>query len=264
MQKRSILLSAVNILALIAMITVNYLAVMLPLNGKTTGQLSKEYPNLFVPAGYTFSIWGVIYLLLILWCFYQLWYSLKKSKVSLLGQRLVGYWFLASCILNIAWIFSWHYELPTLALGIMILLLLTLIRIYKSLGIGIRETSHLERFFMHLPFSIYLGWISVATIANATAVLVSWNWFGIGMPEAAYSSLMIIVAGMLAFYFLNYNVDIFYTLVIIWAIMGIFFRFYHSENPQPIITTTCLFVVLPLIFKYLKLRKSNPSTRAYW
>lgn len=265
MFKSSLILSTVNTLAFVAMVVINYLAVSLPLNGMTTGALSDLYPNLFVPAGFTFSIWGIIYLMLFLHLGYQWVQLFRKDYCKLIGQRLVGLWFAISCVFNVAWLFAWHYKLPILALGIMIGLLLVQIQIYRNLGVGQRQTSHAERFFMHLPYSLYLGWISVATIANATAVLVHFDFNGFGLPPEFYTAIMILIAAGLALFFLNYNVDLFYAAVIAWASFGIFYRHYvQAEYPQPLVYTTAGGVILLLIIRYLKLRKQCPNTRAYW
>lgn len=265
MQARSWTLSILNAFGLLLVVFTNYLAVSLPLNGRSTGELSALYPNLFVPAGFTFSIWGIIYISLLLWISYQFWFTIKKRTSFLLGQRLVGLWFLASCVFNIAWIFAWHYELPGLALLVMILLLFTLIQIYRNLGIGLRETSHRERFFMHLPFSVYLAWISVATIANTTAFLVSLGFEGAGLPPEFYAAIMLTIAGLLALFFLNYNVDVFFSAVIIWAAYGIFHKHYYTlEQSYPVVYTSALAVIFLLIVKYLQLRSKCPKTRAYW
>lgn len=265
MKGKSISLTLINSLGLIAMVVFNFLAVSLPLNGLSTGEISDLYPNLFVPAGFTFSIWGIIYLMLFASLFYQIFALFKKNVRALLGQRLIGLWFGISCFFNIAWLFAWHYKLPVIALFLMLALLFSLIQIYRNLGIGLRETSHQERFFMHLPYSLYLGWISVATIANTTAVLIDFNWSGWGLPPQFYAALMILIAGLLALSFLHYNVDLFYTLAIIWATFGIYYR--HSfieEVPQPLITSSALAVIALLVFKYLQLRLKAKKTRAYW
>lgn len=265
MQARTWIYTIGNTLALIAVLIVNYLAVKLPINGKTTGELSDLYPNLFVPAGFTFSIWGVIYFSLILWIFYQWWYSFKRRSTQLIGQKLIAAWFWLSSAFNIAWIFAWHYQLPSLALLLMLGILFSLIQIYRNLGVGVRSTSHSERFFMHLPFSLYLGWISVATIANSTAVLVHYNFTGWGLPEPFYASAMLIAAALLAYFFLNFNVDVFYSLVIIWAAFGVFYKHYFLlEQAYPIVYTTAAATMLFLLLKYLQLRNKCPKTRAYW
>ena len=118
-----------NLIAFVFMITMNYLANALPLNGKTTGQLSDQYPNLFTPAGITFSIWGVIYLLLLVFIILQLWGSQQKLVSSM------GWAFVASALFNGLWILAWHYERTGLSVLIMLGLLASLIFINQRLAL---------------------------------------------------------------------------------------------------------------------------------
>tara|TARA_R110002050_G_scaffold110427_3_gene222640 strand:- start:8373 stop:9170 length:798 start_codon:yes stop_codon:yes gene_type:complete len=265
MERKYYLLTALNTLALAAMVVFNYLAVSLPLNGMRTGDVSDLYPNLFVPAGFTFAIWGVIYLSLFGSIAYQIFALLKKDQRALLGQSLIGLWFGISSVLNVAWLFAWHYLMPLMALFIMIALLLSLIQIYRNLGIGIRQTKHSERFFMHLPFSLYLGWISVATIANTTAVLVHYNFSGWGLPAEFYTGILVLIAGLLALGFLQYNVDLFFALAITWATFGIYYRHaFIEDTSQPLINSSTIAVMALLFYKYIQLRAKSKKTRAYW
>ena len=265
MNRKYYLLTALNTLALCAMVVFNYLAVSLPLNGLTTGQVSDLYPNLFVPSGITFSVWGLIYLMLLASICYQVYALIKKDQRALLGQSLIGLWFAISSFFNIVWLFSWHYKLPLISLFIMLALLFSLIQIYKNLGVGVRQTKHSERFFMHLPYSLYLGWISVATIANTTAVLVHYGFSGWGIPPQFYTALMVLIAGLLAMAFLQYNVDLFYALPVAWACFGIYYRHaYQDSLPQPLITSSAVAVIALLVYKYLTLRIKAKKTRAYW
>src|SRR4030066_1943707 len=168
-----IIYALLNLIGLLAVIAVNAMATLLPLNNITTGELSDKYPNLFVPAGITFSIWGVIYLLLILFIIYQFIVAFRKSTEERGIFEKIGILFFLSCGFNIAWILAWHYELVWLSLIIMVLLLLSLIFIYIRLGTGRTGIKNYEKVFVNIPFSIYLGWITILTIANVTAYLVN-------------------------------------------------------------------------------------------
>jgi hypothetical protein len=211
------LLQIVNIAGFIAMVGVNILANALPINGKTTAELSDSYPNLFVPAGYVFAIWGVIYLLLLAFTVYQA--SPKRRGASFLDK--MGYFFGISCASNVVWIFLWHYELVIPSLIPMFVLLASLIAIYLRLNIGRGEPSREERLYVHLPFSVYLGWITVAPIANVVAALVSVNWGGLGLGEVTWTIVMIAVAVILTLLNIQTRADTGYALVIIWALGGI-------------------------------------------
>jgi translocator protein len=207
-------------LALLAVIYVNYLANSLPINGMTTGALSALYPNYFVPAGVTFSIWGVIYLLLLIYVF-RSWFENPHSKDAGNIDRYV--WFMVSCAGNAGWIFAWHYQLIWLSLGLMLLLLFSLVRLYLL--------TRNDRWPLRVPVSVYLGWISVATIANATALLVSMGWQGGSIGEPAWAIVMMSAAVVISSAIrLRFN-DPFYQLVVIWAILGIYWKFSGSVLP---------------------------------
>ncbi len=204
-----------NLLALIFMLVMNTLAVALPLAGKSTGELSDMYPNLFVPAGFTFSIWSIIYLLLIAFIIYQWVASSDKSNID-----KVGPWFILNGAANGAWIITWHYELVPVSLLVMLILLGSLIMMYKNLNVNYFGKYGIK-WFVNVPISVYLGWISVATIANFTTVLVHFGWSGFGISEDVWSVVVLIVAVALGCLMLHRHKDIFYAGVIAWASYGI-------------------------------------------
>ncbi len=213
----------VNAAALAATIAINALASILPLNGMDTGQLSDMYPNLFVPAGLTFAIWAVIYTLLIGFVVYSLVNSFAKNRdASYLGA--IGPWFLLSSIANIAWIFAWHWTLTGLSLVFMLGLLASLLVIYLKLRIGKEKSTIGDFWWVKLPFSVYLGWITVATIANVTAFLVDIGWGGFGLSEAFWATLVIIVGALITIAIIITRKDIGFSLVVIWAFFGIYLK----------------------------------------
>ena len=161
---------ALNTVGLILVLALNGLANALPINGVTTGGVSDRYANLFTPAGLTFSIWGLICLLLTAFVVYG-WVAARGDRDSFSGG--VGPWFFVSCLANSGWILAWHYRLLPLSLVLMLVLLGSLLAVYLRLGIGLTGVSRHERLLVHLPFSVYLGWITVATIANVAVLLVS-------------------------------------------------------------------------------------------
>lgn len=215
--KRNSILTLMNLVAFIVTVLVNSLANILPLNNKNTGELSDAYPNLFTPAGYVFAIWGVIYLLLLAYSVYQI---LPRNRGKEFINR-IGWFFALSCLANIVWIFLWHYEYVLLSLIPMFTLLISLIMIYTRLDIGNNPVSRDEKLYVHLPFSVYLGWITVAPIANVTAALVSVGWNGFGLGEVMWTSIMILIALVLTLVNLNKRKDIAYASVIVWALGGI-------------------------------------------
>ena len=210
-------LQAANVVGFAAVIVVNALANALPLNGVTTAQLSDSYLNLFVPAGYVFGIWGVIYLLLLGFTVYQA--RPAQRDAAFLGR--IGWLFFASCVLNAAWIFLWHWRLVPASILVMFGLLGTLIMIYLRLDIGRGEPGRDLRLYVHLPFSVYLGWITVAPIANVTALLVSWGWPSYGSASVNWTLLVIGVAVALSLANAWSRGDVGYNLVLVWALAGI-------------------------------------------
>ncbi len=218
------LLQVGNLIGFIITVLVNYLANALPINGITTGELSDSYPNLFVPAGLTFSIWGVIYVLLFIFSIYQIRDIIKKDKIEMPFLDKVGYFFIISSAANILWIFFWQYRLVLFSLIMMLVLLVSLILIYTRLEIGRVEISIKERIAVHLPFSVYLGWITVATIANVTALLVDWGVQSFGPTAELWTIVVIIVAVIITYAMLLLRKDIAYSLVVVWASLGIFIK----------------------------------------
>jgi benzodiazapine receptor len=215
--KKELLRQLVTVLAVVATIVMNGLANALPLNGQTTGEISDRFPVYFVPAGYVFSIWGLIYLGLIGYAVYQALPAQRGNP----RLRRIGYLFGLSCVANIVWLFFWHYELFPLTLVAMIILLLLLIVIYLRLEIGQAQVPSAEKWLVHIPFSIYLGWITVATIANVTTLLYFLNWDGWGISSQAWAVIMLIVALGIASAVSLTRGDVAYMLVIVWAFAGI-------------------------------------------
>ncbi len=228
------MLQILNIIAVIGTLFVNYLSQALPLNGKTAGQLSDDIPNLFVPAGLTFSIWGVIYILIIMFAAYQARDIFKKEKIKMPFLDKVSYYFLLAGLANMGWIFAWHYQQVLLSLIIMLVLLFSLLKLYLNLGIGKELVSRKERLFIQVPISVYLGWITVATIANITALLVTINWNGFGISEVIWTMFVIIAALAITLLMIITRKDIAYSLVIVWALLGIYIKrtdqFYGIQN----------------------------------
>ena len=222
--KSSVILAILNTIGFLGTIVVNSLANALPINNKTTGELSDQYPNLFVPAGITFSIWGVIYLLLAIFIVYQLITVFNRGRRDSSFIPKIGIWFFIASLANMGWIFAWHYEMVPLSLVIMLLLLGSLIMIYLRLNIGRSDATPMEKFMVHLPFSVYLGWITIATIANLTALLVFAGWSSFGLDDQIWAVIVIVVGIAIAFQILLTRRDIYYCLVVDWALLGILLK----------------------------------------
>jgi benzodiazapine receptor len=214
---RDIISQIAVVLSTITVIVVNGLANALPLNGQTTGEISDRFDVYFVPAGWVFSIWGLIYLALIGYSIYQVLPSQRENP----HLRRTGWLYVLSCAANIAWLFLWHYEYYALTMVAMAALLLLLIAIYLDLGTGRTRVSAGETWLVRVPFSIYLGWITVATIANATSLLDYLNWNGWGLSPETWAVIMLIAAGVITSAVALIRGDVAYVAVIVWALAGI-------------------------------------------
>lgn len=206
-----------NLITVIIALAVNVLASTLPLNGQNTGEISDRFQVYFVPAGYVFAIWGVIYLGWIAFTIYQFRLSQKESPRL---QRL-GYLFALSNIANAAWLFSWHYNLFGLSVLIMLTLLGLLIAGYLRLNVNGSSVSRAERWSVDIPFSVYLGWITVATVANITDWLYLVNWNGFGIAATTWAVIMLVVASLLGLAMAVTRRDAGYLSVLVWSFVGI-------------------------------------------
>jgi hypothetical protein len=218
MQSNPVILKYANIAAFILTVIVNGLAGSTTLiGGQDTAAVSDKYPTLITPAGYVFAIWGVIYLLLGVFVVYS---ALPKQKGSDFVAR-IGWLFVLSSILNIAWLFVWQYEILVVSAAIISAFLLSLIAIYLRLNIGKERVKLSEKLAVHLPFSVYLGWLSIATIANISITLVAYNWDGFGISPEVWAILIVAVVLVLTMFILGIRKDIAYALVVVWALLGI-------------------------------------------
>ena len=187
------------------------------IGGQVTAAVSDANPTLITPAGYVFSIWGVIYMLLGVFVVYQALPSQQGKEY----QSKIGWLFVLSSLINIGWLFLWQFEYLSLSVVLMFLLLATLISIYLRLGVGKSAVSLRERLAVQLPFSVYLGWITIASIANVAATLVSIGWDGFGISPETWAILVVAVALIITILMLFTRKDVAYSLVIIWALVGI-------------------------------------------
>jgi translocator protein len=245
-----------NIIAFIAVVGVNGLANSLPINNQTTGAISDAYPVMFTPAGYVFSIWGLIYLGLLGFVIYQ---ALPAQRDNPRLERM-GYWFVWSCLFNIIWIFLWHYELLALSVVVMAGLLISLIVIYLRLEIGRTRVSTGEGLLVRLPFSIYLGWISVATIANVSVFLYDLGWDGFGTTEQIVTVVMLAIGSLLGMIMVARHREVAYPLVLAWAFAGIVVR--QSEFSLVVIGASIgavAMLVAALVALLLRSRSRQPE-----
>lgn len=222
-KKRISPIRIIVVVTFLIMVIVNGLANTLPINNQTTGGISDAYENLFAPAGYTFAVWGLIYALLLIYSIYQL--DIFKNGINRTNPMLldnIGVIFSISSIANTLWIFAWHYEVIWLSLILIVVVLVCLILINRE--IMKRSLCFRDKLFIRLPFSIYFGWITVATIANATVFLVSINWNGFGISDTLWTIVVLFVGFLIATINIVKNKDMAYGLTIIWAYVGILIK----------------------------------------
>lgn len=256
---RSSLILTGNIVFFIFTIIMNALANALPLNGKTTGELSNQYPNFFVPAGITFSIWSIIYLFLLLFIIYP--FTGKQARQHTLK---IGPWFMLSCICNGSWILAWHYELVEVSVLIMLAFLYILTRIYRLLENPQPAFSTKDKWMLKTTFSVYLGWISIATIANITTLLVHHGWGGGPLSQPAWACIAIGLGTALGAYIALSRKDTAFILTLLWAFTGIFLKQYNSLSGNVVALSASLasaFLIIILTWSFLKSARPSPATR---
>lgn len=226
------------------MIVMNTLATTLPLNGIPTGDISDKYDTLFAPIGFTFSIWGVIYLLLGIYTVGQL---VRTNSV----MEKITPWFIASSLLNASWIVIWHFEVLWLALVIIVGLLYTLIRINQVTTA--ERVDWPNTLAVRLPFAVYFGWVTVATVANVSAMLVQWGWQGEQLwGPTGWTVSVLIVAAAIGTTVALINASPAYALVLVWAYWGILARHlspeeWNQQYPGVILSLQVLLPVLALV-----------------
>ncbi|WP_294203254.1 tryptophan-rich sensory protein [uncultured Chryseobacterium sp.] len=238
-----------NIIVLLATIGINYLSNTGLFNNETMASISAKYQNLFTPAGYAFSIWGLIYLGLLGFVIYYGPFA-KNTEAKEKTILNTGWWFVISCIANSLWIFTWLYEYTLLTIPIMMLLFVSLLKIIRNNRGLIESRDFKTTVFLRLPFYIYSGWISVALIADAAAYLKKIQWSGFGIPETGWTVLMFIIAAVIHLYMVwKQNMSTF-ALVAVWALIAIAVANQYSNQAVYISAiVTALFVFVNIVFK---------------
>lgn len=240
------------------MVVVNTLAVTLPINGIATDAVSDKYGNLFAPAGITFSIWGVIYLALAAYLVYI--FLKNKSFISEEKQNQINILFIISSLINSVWIFSWHHLVIWLTVILMLGLLVCLIKIADL--INSTKLSLADKLLVKVPFGLYFGWITIATIANITAFLASVKFENILFNNATWMIIILLIGLAIGVWRTLKDSNIAYGLVLVWAYYGIYLKHTSVDGfagvyPSIITTTLISIVILILVNAYLLLRKRS-------
>ncbi len=216
-KKAEAVLPFANIAVYIVTLIINGLANTTLIGGRTTADVSNMYPTLITPAGYVFAIWGIIYVLLAIFLVYQALPNQREKPF----QKQISILFILTCVFNISWLFLWQNLYLSYSIILILGFLLSLIAIYVRLNIGKSNASLKEKLAVHLPFSVYLGWLTIATIANITIALTAANWDGFGLAPETWAILVLAVALLITLAVIVTRRDIAYSLVIIWALAGI-------------------------------------------
>ena len=185
-----------NGIALVSTIIINYLSNTGKINNTTIGAVAKELNSLFTPAGYAFSIWGFIYLLLLGFIIYQgrsLFVKVRKNDFIL----KTGWWFVISCVANSAWVFAWLYGYTGLSCVFIFLLLVSLLKIVINNAMELWDAPISTILFLWWPFTFYSGWVTVASIANVSSYLVKTDWDSFGISPVIWTISMIGIATLI-------------------------------------------------------------------
>lgn len=252
-----ILRQFLNLLAIIAAFGVNILANIVPFNGRTIGEISNTVFRevLITPANYAFAIWGLIYLGLISLGIYQ---ALPRQRQNI-NLRQLGYLLVLASLAQIFWVVLFQYQLFTLSLVAMLGILLPLIVIYLRLEIGFRRVSKQEKWLIQIPLSIYLAWISVATIVNVATTLYALDWNGWGINAEVWSAIALFAGAAIGAIVSIQRADLAFVLVIVWALVAIAVR--RVNIPLVAITSSGLAIALVLLITFNLLRRRQSSAK---
>jgi hypothetical protein len=241
-----------NLFSVILALTINILASTLPLNGQNTGEISDRFDVYFVPAGYVFAIWGVIYIGWIAFTIFQFQPSQKESP----RLRRLGYLFALSNLANAAWLFCWHYNRFGLSVLVMLALLGLLIASYLRLEVNRSSVWRVEYWSVDILFSIYLGWITVATVANITDWLYLVEWNGFGIAAQTWAIIMLAVASLLGLAMALTRRDAAYLVVLVWAFVGIAIK---QVSAPMVVLSSWIAAVIMLGLMIFSLTRRQPA-----
>ncbi len=240
-------LKTLNAIALLAVLVVNYLANALPINGILTGAISDKYANQFAPAGITFSIWGIIYSLLIA---VLVWQFVSRNNLKEEAIDKIGFWWIANSMLNVIWLFLWHYELLAVSVLVMLGILFTLVQLNTVISMKIVPNTPAKT-LLKAGFGVYLGWICIATIANVTTWLVSIGWNALGFSATFWTGGLIGVGSIIASLITIKFKNLFIGSAVVWAFIGIIIKQNQLHNDFTPISWAAMTWALPVLIAML-------------
>ncbi len=249
--------SVLNLLSVLFAIMMSYFSQILKINNNTIRELSLEFDTLFTPSGFTFAIWGIIYIGLLIMSGHQLYRTFISDKDEM--NFHTGPWFIIANVANALWVIVWLYEYAHLSVVFMLIILFSLIKLILLNNMERWDAPFKTIAFFWWPICLYSGWITVATIANISSVLVKYNWDGWGLSEMLWANIMIVVAvliNLLMIYTRNMRE---FALVGVWAFVGIYFKNIESAPDVAYVAiAAAILVFLNIAFHGYVNRKSNP------
>ena len=253
-------LPVANALAFIVMVVINYLSNTGIFNGNTMETVSDAYANLFTPAGYAFSIWGLIYLGLFGFVIYT-GRSLFSKAEEVPELQQVGWWFVASCVANSLWVLAWLYDYTGLSVLLMLALLGCLLKIIINTRMELDYHPFKKYLFIFWPFALYTGWITVALIANISAWLTKIGWNGWGISENIWAIIMIGIAGIMNILVVRTRNLREFALAGIWGLIAVAAS-NEGDQGSTAVVFTC-YGVSALIFAFIVLNAMKSRQRSF-
>lgn len=246
------------VVATVGTITVNGMAPFFSPTGKGTGEISDQFQNFFTPAGYVFSIWGLIYSALLAYTVYQALPSQRENQT--LARIDLPY--ILSCVSNAAWMVCWQREWFVATMFVMLGLLGSLLWLYIRLDASREEVSTKESWLIHWPFSVYLAWVNVATVANATILLQHLGWSGMGIPSWTWGAIVLCVALAIMLSVSIPRQDKAYILVLCWASIGIALKYSETTPVAAVAAVVAAICALAAVSFFLTGQRQNAPTPA--
>ncbi|MFW6296632.1 MAG: tryptophan-rich sensory protein [Halothece sp.] len=245
-----------TLISILAAFAVNVIANIAPPAGRTIGEISNTLFSevQITPASYAFAIWGLIYLGLISFGIYQ---ALPAQQNNPRLQRM-DYWIVIASLAQIAWVYLFQFGLFILSLVAMIVILVSLMRVYLQLRIGVQRVSRKEKWLVDIPLSIYLAWISIATILNVALTLYDFNWNGGPISPEIWTAIMLLVATGITGVLIFQRRDIAFPLVVVWAFVAIAIRHLNTLIIAAPAFGFAIAILLLLLYKNLSPRQANP------
>lgn len=253
-------LAILNAMSFILHLGVVYMTQNKMLNTKDPGEVSDQYISLFTPADFTFAIWGIIYTCLGIFCLYHIVMAYKHQRVNPANVDLmaIGTWFILTNLASAAWLWAWSNEQLLLSVALIFFQLVSLIIIHVRLRIHMPLRSAGSKTCTEFPLSIYLGWISIATIANTASYLVSTGWDGAGIPAVTWTMIALAAVISLTVLMVMLRKNIVFGLVVMWGLYGIVYRLtdFDTNDYQDLINIAWGGIALILLLCLLQVGRS--------